>query len=190
MMLHSKHEIRRRLRRARKSLSDRERRRATLAANRNMKKLLKRGKKMAAYWPVGSELVLDELIRSAFKRGVRVYLPYIEKRSLRLWFTPYHVGLAPERNRKGRLDIPQFSGRKVRAERMDIMLLPLVGVDEQGYRLGQGGGFYDASLARARFGKPLKIGAGFACQMVQTLPCEVHDMRLDGFVSENGIVWF
>lgn len=189
-MPHSKHEIRSRLRRARKSLSGRERRRATLAANRNLKKLLKRGKKLAVYWPVGSELVLDDLVRSAFKRGVQVYLPYIEKRSLRLWFTPYHAGLSPERNRKGRLNIPQFQGKKMRAEHMDAMLLPLVGVDAQGCRLGQGGGYYDASLSYARFGRPLKIGAGFACQMVPALPREAHDMRLDAFVSERGTVWF
>lgn len=185
-----KHTLRRQLRRARQSLGTAERRAATLSINRRLKKLIKRGRRIAAYWPVGSELRLDGLMAAAARRGAQVYLPYIERRRLRLWFTPYTPRAKAERKCKGRLGIPQFAGRKIRAERLDIVLLPLVGADSRGYRLGQGGGFYDASLARTRPGKPLRIGVGFACQRVRVLPYEAHDMRLDGFVCEKGWVKF
>lgn len=189
-MQDEKQQLRRSLRRARRLLGKTERRAAALNINRRLKKLLKRNRRMAVYWPVGSELRLDGLVAAAAQRGTELYLPYIETRRLRLWFTPYVPQQKAERSRKGRFGIPQFAGKKVRAERLDVMLLPLVGIDRSGYRLGQGGGFYDASLAHSRFGKPLKIGVGFACQMVEKLPHEAHDKRLDGFVCEIGAYRF
>ena len=82
--------------------------------------------------------------------------------------------------------MPQFAGRKVRADRLDVMLLPVVAADRQGYRLGQNGGYYDATLARCcRFGRPLRIAVGFSCQLADSLPHESHDMPLHGFVSER-----
>ncbi|MDO4641472.1 MAG: 5-formyltetrahydrofolate cyclo-ligase [Neisseria sp.] len=182
-----KSELRRQLRRARRNISASQRRHATLQANRQLKKFIKRGQKIAAYWPIGGELRLDALLATAQRRGAKIYLPYIEKNRLRLWFTPYQYGQQPERNTQGRMNIPQFAGRKIRADKLNLMLLPLVGADSQGYRLGQGGGFYDATLARTRPGKPLRIGVGFACQLVDTLPHEAHDIRLNAFVCENGI---
>lgn len=182
-----KKELRRTLRLARQTINSCQRRQATLQTNRHLKKFIKRGKKIAAYWPMGSELKLDVLLATAQQRSAKIYLPYIEKNRLRLWFTPYQHGQKPERNRKGRMNIPQFTGRKIRAERLNVMFLPLVGADSQGYRLGQGGGFYDATLARTRPGKPIRIGVGFACQLVDTLPHEAHDICLNAFVCENGI---
>ena len=69
--------------------------------------------------------------------------------------------------------------------------MPLVGVDGHGRRLGQGGGFYDVTLAytRGRL-QPYRVGAGFACQRVDALPDEPHDMPLQAFVSEAGYVRF
>ena len=122
------------------------------------------------------------------KRGARVYLPYIEPGRLRLWFTPYCADAAQAERAHGRLKIPQFRGEKIRAHHLDTLLLPLVGIDNEGYRLGQGGGYYDASLAATRHRlQPHKIGVGFACQRHNgRLPREAHDMRLDGFVCELG----
>ena len=141
------------------------------------------------YWPVGSELRLDAFVRSALNRGAQVYLPYIDSRSLRLWFTPYHndVARAERKRGHGRLHIPQFNGRKIRAHQLHTLIVPLVGIDQHGYRLGQGGGYYDVTLAhtRARL-RPHTVGVGFACQQVAALPREPHDMPLAAFVCEHG----
>ena len=69
-----------------------------------------------------------------------------------------------------------------------LLLIPALAVDGSGTRLGQGGGYYDASLAATRHRlQPHKIGVGFACQRHNgRLPREAHDMRLDGFVCEHG----
>lgn len=179
--------LRKVLRSERQRLSSNERKRAERQVAYLLKGYLKRGKRLAVYWPVGSELRLDGLIQAARRRGVRLYLPYIEAGALRLWFTPYPERGVAERFRRRTPAIPQFKGKKIRAHCLHGMIIPLVGVDERGCRLGQGGGYYDVTLAATR-GRlhPLKIGVGFACQQVACLPAEEHDMRLDIWVSEGG----
>ncbi|OSI14370.1 5-formyltetrahydrofolate cyclo-ligase [Neisseria dentiae] len=185
--------LRRSLRRARQSLGKNERARAELAANRFLKRHIRRNGRIGIYWPIGSELRLNGFIQTALTRGAKLYLPYIEPHSLRLWFTPYQADgrKAERRHSRGSLAIPQFSGSKIRAHRLNVLLVPLVGIDRQGYRLGQGGGYYDVTLAalKGRL-KPHTVGAGFACQLCGSLPHEAHDIALDAFVSEAGIMRF
>ena len=187
-----KSELRRRLRRIRAALPVKERAAAERAANRLLKRCIRRGGRIGIYWPVGSEMRLDGFVQTALSRGARLYLPYIEPRSLRLWFTPYRADVRQaERGRSRGLDIPQFGGRKIRAHGLDVLLVPLVGIDRQGFRLGQGGGYYDVSLAalRGRL-QPHTVGVGFACQWCDRLPHEPHDVRLGAFVCERGIIRF
>lgn len=193
MSAQDKAELRRRLRRARQSLGKNERERAELAANRFLKRHIRRGSRIGIYWPVGSEMRLNHFVQTALTRGARLYLPYIEPRSLRLWFTPYQADgrRAELRRGRGSLMIPQFGGQKIRAHRLNVLLVPLVGIDRQGYRLGQGGGYYDVTLAalKGRL-KPHTVGAGFTCQLCDRLPHEPHDIALDAFVSEAGRIKF
>lgn len=178
-----KADSRRRFRAARKALSPSERKRAQREMVRRLKPLLGRGKRIGLYWPVGSEADVRGLLQTASQRRAEVYFPYIEKGRRRLWFTRYCGQPAA---RGGWAGIAQFKGGKIRARYLNILILPLLAADGRGVRLGQGGGFYDATLARCGGRRPLKIGIGFACQFSeQDLPCEPHDMRLDGFVSER-----
>ncbi|RRD91217.1 5-formyltetrahydrofolate cyclo-ligase [Conchiformibius steedae] len=187
--MESKTELRRRLRRARAALDPVQRHHAQKRANQALKPLIKRGKRIGAYWAAGSELDVHDFIVTAQQRGARVYLPYIAPRGKRLWFTPYpQANARPERTRARLPRIPQFTGRKIRAERLQLLLLPLVGIDRNGTRLGQGGGFYDATLSTfARSGcAPRSVGVGFACQICPPMPAQTHDQRVQGFVCERG----
>lgn len=183
--------LRQQFRRARQNMGKHERTRAARRINRLLYRHIKRHTRIGVYWPIGSELSLHDFAQTALKRGARVYLPYIEPHSLRLWFTPYCTDAAhAERPRGcGRLVIPQFGGEKIRMHRLSLLLLPLVGIDRAGYRLGQGGGYYDVSLAATRHRlQPRKIGVGFACQYHDgDLPREPHDIRLDAFACERGL---
>ena len=100
----SKREIRRELRLARKRQPENARRAAERRINRELKRFIKRGKRIAVYWAIGSELRLDDFARAAQQRGAQVYLPYIAPRSLKLWFTPHPVmrlgSLKPPRSPK------------------------------------------------------------------------------------------
>ncbi len=188
-----KSELRRRLRRARAQLSGDERAAAEREIGRLLKRRIKRGGRIGVYWPMGSELRLDGFVRAAQKRGAKLYLPYIEPRSRRMWFTPYPAdGVKQERKRgRAKLHVPQFAGHKIRVHGLSILLVPIVGIDREGYRLGQAGGYYDATLSAMKHRLQAKtIGVGFACQLVDRLPHEAHDVPLDGFVSERGALAF
>ena len=188
-----KSELRRRLRRARAQLSGDERAAAEREIGRLLKRRIKRGGRIGVYWPMGSELRLDGFVRAAQKRGAKLYLPYIEPRSRRMWFTPYPTdGVKQERKRgRAKLNVPQFAGRKIRVHGLSLLLVPVVGIDREGYRLGQAGGYYDATLSAMKHRLQAKtIGVGFACQLVDRLPHEAHDVPLDGFVSERGALAF
>ena len=80
------------------------------------------------------------------------------------------------------------------ARRLDVMLLPLVGFDSEGRRLGMGGGYYDATLAylrsRRRWRKPLLVGVAYACQQLKEVPAEPWDVRLDMILTEKGLIRF
>lgn len=67
------------------------------------------------------------------------------------------------------------------------LLIPCVAVDQQGYRLGYGGGWYDRLLQSKEF--VLTIGVLASRFTVEHLPHEAHDRPLDGFVNENGFTW-
>lgn len=188
-----KHALRRELRRARAQMGHQGRLAAGQTINRLLKRYIKRGRKIGVYWPMGKELRLDGFVRAAQKRGAKLYLPYIEPRSRRMWFTPYpESGMERERIRgRARLNVPQFAGRKIRVHGLSILFVPLVGIDREGYRLGQAGGYYDATLAAMKYRLQAKtVGVGFACQLVDRLPREPHDLPLDGFVSEAWILCF
>lgn len=187
-----KQELRRRLRRARGSMGRAERMAAEQKINRLLKRCIKRGAKIGLYWPIGKELRLDSFAAAAGRRGAEIYLPYIEPGKRRLWFSAFDGTQKPERKRgRAKLQIPQFGGKKIRAQHLNVLVVPIVGMDRSGYRLGQNGGFYDATLAAVCGGGSVyTIGAGFGCQLVDSLPHEPHDIPLNAFVSERGWLRF
>jgi 5-formyltetrahydrofolate cyclo-ligase len=66
----------------------------------------------------------------------------------------------------------------------DLLVVPLVGFDAQGYRLGYGGGFYDRTIA-AMPAKPRTIGVGFELGRLLTIYPEPHDIPLDSVITER-----
>jgi len=69
---------------------------------------------------------------------------------------------------------------------IDIVLLPGVAFDQECYRLGYGGGFYDRFLPRLS-PNAIKIGIAFGMQMVDRVPRDPHDIPLDGVCTEHGL---
>ena len=75
---------------------------------------------------------------------------------------------------------------------IDLAVLPLVGIDINGFRLGYGGGYYDrffnqeSELSR----KPFIIGAGYAFQILEVSFAEDHDLKCDSVITEKGVLKF
>jgi len=76
--------------------------------------------------------------------------------------------------------------RWMAAGSIDLALVPGVAFDEDGGRVGHGGGHYDRLLAAAEAGKTIKVGLAFRFQMFARVPMEAHDVRLNRIVVERG----
>jgi 5-formyltetrahydrofolate cyclo-ligase len=64
--------------------------------------------------------------------------------------------------------------------------VPLLGFDAAGYRLGQGGGYYDRTLANLPQ-RPLTIGIGYEFGRLETIHPQPHDIPMDAIVTERGV---
>lgn len=71
----------------------------------------------------------------------------------------------------------------------DLVLVPGLGFDRAGNRLGRGAGYYDRFLATLP-PTTWRIGTGFECQVRESIPTELHDIRLHGLVTERGVTIF
>lgn len=70
---------------------------------------------------------------------------------------------------------------------LDAVVVPGVGFDRAGRRLGQGGGYYDRFLARLSR-RAVRVGWAFSVQVVDALPEDPHDQRVDLVITERGVL--
>ncbi|HEY6985116.1 MAG TPA: 5-formyltetrahydrofolate cyclo-ligase [Rhodanobacteraceae bacterium] len=145
---------------------------------------------VAGYWAVAGELPLAAVIGGLRGRGQVYHLPIIdEQRHLR--FAPWWPGGAIEMNRFG-IPEPKHALTRLMPDAMDVVLVPLVGFDRLGYRLGFGGGYYDRTFAflrrLARPAKPLLVGIGYAVQEVEHIEPTEWDVKLDYVATERELL--
>jgi 5-formyltetrahydrofolate cyclo-ligase len=136
------------------------------------------------YWPFRGEIGPHALVRRLVDRGAGAALPVVVRRRAPLEFWAWRPGAPLAR---GVWDIPVPADREV--VRPSALLVPLVGFDEEGYRLGHGGGYYDRTLA-GMDPKPLTIGVGHELARLETIQPQPHDIPMDAIVTEAGVARF
>jgi 5-formyltetrahydrofolate cyclo-ligase len=143
-------------------------------------------KNIGSYFAVGDEIDPSFITRSQQKYAT-IALPRAISKATPLAF---HAVTGSDILQPGYGNIPAPDGSFPNAN-PDILLVPLVGVDRNGFRLGQGQGHYDATLKslRAR-GKIYVIGLAYECQLVDALPCEPHDEKLDALATPERFLPF
>lgn len=137
------------------------------------------GKVISAYWPIKSEPDLRPWLERMQAAGAQLALPVVAERARPLVFRPWQPGGAM---RRGHWNILEPANDD--SVTPDIALVPLVGWDDAGYRLGYGGGYFDRTLARIR---PLAIGVGLQSARLATIYPQPHDIPLAAIVTETGI---
>lgn len=184
----TKSELRRQLRRRRRALDGLAQR---LAAQRLARRLARQAwfinaGAVAGYIAADGEIDPAPLLRFALAAGKQVYLPVLHQGD-HLLFGRYRRG---QRMRRNRFGIPEPTGERLPPWALDLVLLPLVGFDRDGGRLGMGGGFYDRSFAFLRDGraKPRLLGLAHHFQEVERLPREPWDVPLAAVVTDRGWV--
>lgn len=133
------------------------------------------------YFPFKGEIDLRPLLRELVAGGARAALPAVVEKAKPVEFRAWYPGVTMER---GIWDIPvPAPGNPVRPT---LLLVPLVGFDAAGYRLGHGGGYYDRTLA-VLAPKPLCIGVGYEATRLDTIHPQPHDIPMDAIATEAGL---
>lgn len=172
---------------ARAALDDGERADAAIAAAGHFFEsvVLRESDVVAAYWRIRSEIDCQPILIRLMDSQQTVVLPAVmgaeEPLDLRVW----EQGASLYQSGFGTLAPSELAPR---AE-PDIVIMPLLGFDSRGTRLGYGGGYYDRTLASMKK-KPKLIGLAFAAQELDHIPREPHDVPLDAIVTEAGVRQF
>jgi 5-formyltetrahydrofolate cyclo-ligase len=151
--------------------------------------MFRAGKRIALYLPFDRETDTVALIGAARRRGVHVFVPVIvDRRHSRIRFYP--LGGKTRRSVFG-IAVPLVLARPLSPRWLDLVVIPLVGVDAGGRRLGMGGGFYDRALEfrrrRRRWPGPHLVGLAFDCQRTDSSFAEPWDLSLDSLATESGL---
>lgn len=186
------HQIRSTLRLQRRNLSPVHQSRASYLAKTLIVRaqMLKHRGKIAFYYASDGELDPSIIFKFALGLGKECYLPVIDRKSKVLFFRRYQPGTLLLKNRYG-IPEPAPSSKHIAAEELDLILMPLVGFDKKGNRLGMGGGYYDQTLQPAltqRKKKPILVGLAHSCQEVLKLSPRPWDVALDMVVTEREII--
>jgi len=147
------------------------------------------GKRIALYLPFDREMDTAALIFAARRRGVRVFVPVIvDRRHARIRFYP--LGGKSRRGVFG-ISVPSVLAHPVSPRWLNLIVIPLVGADPKGRRLGMGGGFYDRALEfrrrRRHWRGPRVVGYAFECQRTGLEFAEPWDVTLDSLATESGL---
>ncbi len=135
--------------------------------------------KVAGYIPMGCEIDPRPLMMKFLEYGAELYLPEVVERGQPLRFRRWVPGDMLISGMLGTLQPPaeQPVGEP------DFIIVPLLGIDNSGVRLGQGGGFYDRTLPQLATLGARAFGVAFDTQMIDELPREPHDQLLDGVIT-------
>lgn len=148
--------------------------------------------RVAGYWASDGELPLNMAIAPLEQRGQQFLLPVIgTERTLR--FAAWQSGETVEPNRYG---IPEpvvaADDALIDPMELDLVLVPLLGFDRSGQRLGFGGGFYDRSFAflkdRPRPSAPLLVGVAYAFQELEAIESGPWDVLLDYIATDQELI--
>ena len=140
-----------------------------------------RGVKLAICWPYRNEYDARHLAATLRRSGTEILLPVVVARATPLQFREWRPGVAML---KGALGIAYPKDTPL--ARPQVVLLPMVGFDAAGYRLGYGGGYFDRTLA-ALDPRPTVIGVVHELARMESIHPQPHDIPVDFVVTERGI---
>jgi 5,10-methenyltetrahydrofolate synthetase len=181
LLLDSKPAARRTLMTTRQALAAPARQRAEKAIAQHLQTWLEQHQPavLAAYLPIQGEVDCRDWLLQSLRAGVKIVLPVVEQRAGVLVFRQWNGETLIERDLAG---VPApLGGVELRP---DALLIPCLGFDAQGYRLGYGGGYYDRTLAV--WPDLPRAGVAFGLQAT-CFPVDQHDIALHAVITERGV---
>lgn len=140
------------------------------------------------YVSVPSEVHTLPLLAEALAQGKTAVIPYMDSARIALFRLESLDELAPGQFGilEPRRDLRTAAGKAVDPARIELVVIPGVGFDRQGGRVGHGRGYYDELLKRIRPEVP-RIGLAYECQLFDEIPMLPHDVRMHKVVSEQAV---
>ena len=181
--------LRDRLREVRHHISQHERNAAAQAICEHGETLMSRLARqvVSGFWPIRDEINITPLLIQLHEAGLTCALPIVETRQAPLVFRQWQPGDLLQKSSFG-LHQPLAEATSVTPQ---ILIVPLLAFDQEGMRLGWGGGYYDRTLAQLRVSSGvIAVGVGYSAQQVDKLPSGPHDQRLDYMMTPEGIIEF
>lgn len=152
----------------------------------HLMKIIRKDETVMVFTSKEKEVNTRPLIMALFGTGNPVVVPIIVKEdcSLRLSYLRDFSALVPST-----FGVPEPIGSEIPADATAIgtIILPMLGFDRTGGRIGYGAGYYDRFLSKNPGLR--KIGIAFGCQEVESLPVDENDIRMDMIITEDGIVY-
>ena len=143
-------------------------------------KAFSNAKSIGCYYSIGSEVQTIDLIKYLLDEQKIVSLPKISGDGM-----IFRKIESVTKLEKGDFDISEPKENCPIVENHDMMLVPCIGLDNDGNRIGYGHGFYDKYLTK---NNTTKIGLTYSKQIVKSIPNSEHDIKMDWIVTETGVI--
>jgi 5-formyltetrahydrofolate cyclo-ligase len=185
-MREQKNRVRQILRERKDAMLPEDRERNSQKISRHIMKIIRPGETVMVFTSKEKEVNTKPLILALFKKDNPVVVPIIVKEdvSLRLSYLRDLSALVPST-----FGVPEPIGNEIPALAKDVgtIILPMLGFDRKGGRIGYGAGYYDRFLEKNPGLR--KIGVAYACQEFEGLPTDENDIRMDVIITEDGVVY-
>ena len=135
---------------------------------------------IACYFPIGSEINTYDIMLDILEQNKNLLLPRIVNDNLQ-----FYIVSNLEKLEKGNFEIMEPKDSCKKAEKIDCVLIPTVGVSKSGVRLGYGKGYYDRFLSLI---DAVKISLTYSKQIVKSIPNDSHDIKIDLIITEDEII--
>ena len=143
-------------------------------------KVISEAKSIGCYYSIGSEVQTVELMTHLLNEGKVVSLPRISENNM-----SFRKIEDLSKLEKGEFDIPEPKDNAPIEEKHDVLLVPCVGLDNNGNRIGYGAGFYDKYLEKKNV---IKMGLSYSKQIVKTIPISDEDVKMDWIITEKDVI--
>ena len=152
--------------------------------NKILKKYnLKKNINIGGYYPVNNEISCLDVLKILEKKNFKISLPITKKNN----HMDFYEWSFQDSLRVSQQGIPEPNTKKKVIP--DVLIVPLVGFDNNKFRLGYGGGFYDRYISKlSNFKKVLTVGFAFPFQEVKNIPINKYDKKLDFILTNKGII--
>jgi 5-formyltetrahydrofolate cyclo-ligase len=142
--------------------------------------VFKKAKKIACYYPIGSEVLTQDIMQEILGNGIEVFLPKVVGDNLSFRKIDGLKDLE-----KGTFGIMEPKENCQEVKEMDVVLVPAIGITKNGIRLGYGYGYYDRFLSTSN---AKTITLTYSKQLVKSIPFSEKDVKIDWIVTEEKFI--